>query len=136
MSIMKYLSIIALFSLLSCEQRPETLPYKDFTDKAINLAVDGRDYEFIELPDLYDGPARRIPAAPEDHLILVSRLQDRGFKVTKQQESNMQLSGKRILSVTLVKDDCECEVQKTYFFTQNISEYLVSEKIRCTKANR
>jgi hypothetical protein len=127
--------IAVLSSLISCEQKKESLPFKDFTDKAINLAVEGRDYEFIELPDLYKNPVTRIPAASDDSLILAARLQDRGFKITERRESNMQLSGKRILSVMLVKDDCECEVQKTYFFTQNISEYLVSEKMRCIGKN-
>lgn len=130
------ISTIGLLLLFSCAEKQESLPAVDFTDKILNVAIEGRDFQFIELPELYDRPATRIPAAPDDHLVLVTRLQDRGFKITKQQESNMQLSGRRILAVTLVKDDCECEVQKTYFYTQNISEFLVSEKIRCTKANR
>jgi hypothetical protein len=121
--------------LLSCVKKQHANNDSDFTDKVLTFAINNADDKYIELPELYESAASFIPETNDDHVILSDKLQLRGFKVTAVKRIDRQLLGRRILAVTLKNDSCQCEVDKTYYTTQNISQYLVTERIKCNSTS-
>ena len=131
---MKTLSALVLIILfLSCEEKQKSF---EFSDKLLDFVLENRDGRYIELPDLYDGKIREIPLDNEERLILAEKLKTRGFKVTDSRRGNYPLSGFQIVTLILINPVCECEVSKIYYSTTNISEYKVSERIKCSYASQ
>ncbi len=81
------------------------------------------NYEFI---DLYIGEEK-----PGEHekLVLDDYLKKGGFQITSSGRGNWTL-GPRIVSLTLKKDYCECEIKKLYYGTGKKIE-KVTERITC-----
>lgn len=128
---MKYTAIITIFLLFSCAEKSETYPSNDFGDKVVNFSIQNSNDTYVELPELYDRTKSFIPEDADENVILVEKLIVRGFKVIHTNRTNQQLSGRRIFTQTLLKENCQCEVAKIYYTTANISEYIVSERIKC-----
>jgi hypothetical protein len=130
------LSFLLLFQFCKQHKAEPVIIENDFTDKIVNLIIKEQDYQFLEFPQLYFNTVTFIPPIDQEYSILVKRLEERGFKAVSLNQINQQLSGRRIMSVILTKEQCECEVQKIYYSTANISEYIVSERMRCIKASK
>lgn len=117
--------------LIGCSPNPKPGYDRDFAESVITFSIEtGRD-ELIELPGLYDTPAQNIPDVKDDQLILAEKLITRGFRKTETTQANFPLLGRRIITVTLLKDSCRCEVSKIYYNGSNVSEYLRTERIKC-----
>lgn len=119
--------LLALIVLLSCENKKT----EDFTDRAISLMLENPKGESIELPDLYPERIRIIPSEKEEKLILAEKLQARGFEVKNIQRGASPLAGVRFVTLKLSKQNCICEVTKTYHSTEFVSEYKATERIKC-----
>lgn len=118
--------------LLGCEKpKPEPLPERDLVDRVINLLLKDDSYQFVEFPELYFNTAKHVLAIDQENIILVDRLERRGFRTVSVSQINRQLSHRRIIKVMLEKEKCECEVRKTYYSTARPDEFIVTESIRC-----
>jgi hypothetical protein len=120
-----------LFCSVSCKTDKEPDFDNDFIDRAISLATKHPEGKYIELPDLYDTPVNYIPENNDENFLITEKLKIRGFKTTGITRNDYQLLGRRVITMTLLKDDCQCEVSKVYYMTSNISEYIRSERIKC-----
>ena len=119
----------------SCNEKAKN-PYEDFNEKVVEFAIENSNNKFIELPNLYDLLSKEIVAKDGDEkLILVQILKKKGFKVKDWERGNHPL-GPRIIVLKLKKDNCECEVLKTYYSTDDLPNeiYKTTESIRCKKA--
>ncbi len=133
---MKHLSLLLLLILFfSCNKKLEDYSV-DFKEKVVNFVIDNFDDKFIELPNLYDSLATCIADDKNEKLILVQILKKKGFKIITWGRGNFPPLGARIISVTLKKDDCECEINKMYYSTISDSLYEMRENIKCKKASR
>lgn len=126
---MKKYSLIALFGIgiLSCETKKDA----DFTDQVISLVIANPTGNTVELPDLYNEVVRSIPDDASEQLILADRLKLRGFAEKSRNRGTLPLGGIRFVTVKLSKENCQCEVTKTYHSTAFVSEYVASERIKC-----
>lgn len=113
--------------LLSCEHKKN----EDFTDSVISLMLENPKGESVEFPDLYLERVRSIPTENEEKLILVEKLKTRGFTIKNTERGTSPLAGIRFVSVKLSKENCLCEVTKTYHSTEFVSEYKATERIKC-----
>ena len=134
---MKY--ILILFSILffSCNEKPKN-PHEDFNEKVVEFALENSNNKFIELPNLYDSLSKEIVAKDGDEkLILVQILKKKGFEIKDWGRGNHPL-GARIITTKLRKGNCECEVLKTYYSTDDLPKeiYKTTESIRCKKASQ
>jgi hypothetical protein len=133
---MKHVFRATILLLLSgCAKEVKVNDDIDFTDRVITFAVDHPEDTFVEMPGLYETHATHIPQAADEQFILAEKLEARGFKVVDTGSVNNQLSGRRMATLTLVKDNCECEVDKVYYSTLNVSQYVRTERIKCRRMN-
>ncbi len=126
--------LLPLLLLVSCsEKKSDNASDYDFADKVITFSIENQSGEYLELPELYDVPVNFIPNDADEHSILGSKLETRGYKRISIERTDEQLLGRKTVTLKLTKGDCQCDVQKIYVSTYNISQYLVSERIRCQK---
>ncbi|WP_268845955.1 hypothetical protein [Flavobacterium aestivum] len=133
---MKYIILFSIF-LFSCTEKPKNEPI-NFNEKVVDLAIENSNNQLIELSDLYDSKSKKNVANDEDEkLILVQILKKKGFEVKDWGRGNHPL-GPRMVVLILKKDSCECEVRKTYYSSNDLSEeiYKITESIKCKKAIR
>ena len=129
---MKYFTLIVSIILFSCNNKPQNQS-KDFDEKIVDFAIKTSNGKYIELPNLYDSMSKNIENDKIEKLILVQILKKKGFKVIDWGRGNHPL-GPRIVTLTLKKDSCECEVNKIYYsHSGNDSVDNVSERIKCYK---
>nr|WP_315144759.1 hypothetical protein [uncultured Flavobacterium sp.] len=128
---MKFLLLFVPLLFFSCNSKNDE-QYKDFNEKIVDFTIKNSDGKFIELPNLYDSLSKNIKDDKTEKLILVQILKKKGFEVINWERGNHPL-GSRIVSLTLKKDSCECEVDKIYY-SDNDSVANVSERIKCYKA--
>lgn len=83
----------------------------------------------LEIIDYYS-LMNAIPSDEEEHLMLVELLKSKGFEVTNYGRGNWEF-GPRIVSYTLQTDQCECQVDKLYYSTEQENTYRVTERIKC-----
>lgn len=121
--------LVIAFFFLSCNKSKELK--LDFIDKTIDLVIENSNGESIEFPDLYTNLTNKIDDDKDEKLKLVEKLKLKGFKVVNWGRGNNPPIGPRIVSVTLRKEECECEVTKIYYSTISESEYKMTEKIKC-----
>lgn len=93
----------------------------------------------IELTDLYLNEEKLLDYNFEKSIV-VEELKLNGFEL-KNVRFNKWASGPRIVSFKLVKQDCDCYVDKLYFYdyskpSETENEYRVTERIRCETTNR
>lgn len=87
----------------------------------------------IEFPALYDELFNGLPDDVNEKLILVEKLKERGFIVSEAGRGNVPPLGPRIVSRTMTKGDCRCEVSKIYYNTIPDSAWTASERIWCRR---
>ena len=129
---MKYLILFVSILLFSCNNKNQNKP-KDFNEKLVDFAIENSNGKFIELPNLYDSLPKNILDDKTEILIIAEILKKKDFKVINWGREN-HLLGPRIVSLTLRKDSCECEVNKIYY-SKNDSIDNVTERIKCYKVN-
>ncbi|WP_310560185.1 hypothetical protein [Flavobacterium sp.] len=127
---MKYIVIFVSVFLFSCNNKQQNQP-KNFNEKIVDFAIENSNDKFIELPNLYDSLSKNIVNDNTEKLILVQTLKNKSFKVINWGRGNHPL-GSRIVSITLKKDSCECEVDKIYYSSIDSIDN-VSERIKCYK---
>ncbi|MFT3796512.1 hypothetical protein [Flavobacterium sp.] len=134
---MKYILIFISVFFFSCNEKTKKQS-TEFNEKVVDFAIENSNDKFIELEDLYDLKSKEIVSKDEDEkLILVQILKKKGFTITNWGRGNHPL-GPRIVVLNLKKDNCECEVQKTYYSSDAFPGeiYKTTEKIKCKKASR
>ena len=130
---MKNLSILlVLLVCVSCEEKPQA---GDFNDRVLDFAIENGEYKFIELPDLYS-KTMAMSDEKSEQFLLAEKLKAKGFEVKKQTIGSASVSGIKVVTIILSKEFCECEVSKTYYPTPYESEYIVTEKVRCSDVSR
>lgn len=132
---MKYLILIFSIILFSCDEKLKDQS-TDFNEKIVDFTIKNSNDKFIELPNLYDSLSKQIMQKDEDEkLILVQILKKKGFEIINWGRGNHPL-GPRIITLTLKKDNCECEVDKIYYSADNLPDsiYVTTERIKCKKA--
>lgn len=129
---MKYFTLFLSIILFSCNNKPQNQS-KDFNEKIVDFAIENSNGKYIELPNLYDSLSKNIEADKTEKLVIVQILKKKDFKVINWGRGNHSL-GPRIVTLTLKKDNCECEVNKIYYsHSSNDSIDNVSERIKCYK---
>ena len=134
---MRYLTILISTLFFSCNEKPKKQT-TEFNEKIVEFAIENSNNKFIELPNLYDSLSKEIVAKDEDEkLILVQILKKKGFEIKDWGRGNHPL-GARIITLKLRKENCECEVLKTYYSTDDLPReiYKTTESIRCRKASQ
>lgn len=89
------------------------------------------DLEFIDLYPILDS----IPSDKYENLILVDSLMTKDFQVIEWGRGNW-MEGPRIVSYTMSNQQCECQIDKLYYSTEQEGKYKVTERIKCKKASR
>ena len=133
---MKYLIILITALFFSCNEKPKKQT-TEFNEKVVEFAIENSENIFIELPNLYDSLSKEIVNKDEDEkLVLVQILKKKGFEVKDWGRGNHPL-GARIIMLKLIKGNCECEVLKTYYSTDELPKeiYTTTESIRCKKTS-
>jgi len=127
--------LLLFFSLLlgSCTVKKE--PNLGFYDKALDFVIENSNGEIVEFPEIYDSLTSTIPDDDKEKLKLVEKLKAKGFTVTNWGRGNHML-GPRIIVINMKKNNCECEIAKTYYATSIDSLYQMTEKISCKKNHR
>jgi hypothetical protein len=151
MPIMKTKTTILLCILISCSnhnahEKINNSPYKtdyqmsnelsEINKKILELIINSDSSDCIEFPSLYSKLSNKIPNDSNENLIIASYLKSIGFKVTEWGRGNYPPLGPRIVSLTLVKENCKCTVDKIYYSTISDTLFSVSERIKCNKFNR
>lgn len=87
-----------------------------------------KDIEFIDLYPVLDS------IAPEKHekLVIVDSLKMKGFDITNWGKGNW-VGGPRIVSFTMSNQQCECQIDKLYYSTEQEGKYRVTERLKCKK---
>lgn len=129
---MKYFTLFLSIILFSCNNKPQNQS-KDFNEKIVDFAIENSNGKYIELSNLYDSLSKNIENDKTEKLILVQILKKKDFKVINWERGNHPLVP-RIVSLTLRKDSCECEVNKIYY-SRNDSIDNVTERIKCYKVH-
>ncbi|TPG36315.1 hypothetical protein [Flavobacterium pectinovorum] len=124
-----YYFLVITFLFLSCNKSKELKA--NFIDQTLDLIIENSNEESIEFPDLYANLTNKIDDDKDEKLKLVEKLKLKGFKIVNWGRGNNPPTGPRIVSVSLRKEECECEVTKIYYFTVSESEYKMTEKIKC-----
>jgi len=91
-------------------------------------------YNLIEFTDLYENEEKLLEFKSENSII-VEDLELNGFKLENHRFDNWS-SGPRIVSYKLTSQDCNCYVDKLYYYdyskpSETEKEYRVTERIRC-----
>ena len=111
------------------------LNYKEVKQKNIDsLLLDicsANDLEFISLYPILDS----ISSDKYENLILVDFLKKKNFKVIEWGHGNW-MEGPRIVSFIMSDQQCECQIDKLYYSTEQEGIYKVTERIKCNKASR
>jgi hypothetical protein len=130
---MKTKTLLAAMILSAAACKKESAPQygQDFTDKVVDLVIAAGNGQRISFPDLYTMKATRIPDPGDDRLTLADKLALRGFKVAGSRTEDAPLSGRHALVIEMVRDSCRCEISKVYSATENVSQYVQAESIRC-----
>lgn len=129
------LYLLFLLMILACSKKQEPDYGNNFYDKIISFAINNEEDKYIELPDLYEKTTDYIPEDKDENLKLAEKLKIRGFKVVDFKRQNFQFEGQQIITLTLKKGNCQCEVSKIYYSTSKISEYRRTERIKCIRVN-
>jgi hypothetical protein len=87
--------------------------------------------EFIDFYPILDS----IAIDKYEKLVLVDSLKSIGFKVTNWGRGNW-MDGPRIVNFTMSNEQCECQVDKLYYSTEQEGKYNVTERIKCIIASR
>lgn len=127
---MKRLLILSVL-LIGCSEKNKPGYDRDFAESVITFSIETGRNQWIELPELYDRPAPNIPDPKDDQLILADKLITRGFHQTEIKQAHFPLLSRRIVTSTLVKDSCRCEVSKIYYNSSDVSQYIRTERIKC-----
>jgi hypothetical protein len=123
--------LIVIMTLTSCLK--ENKSDNDFIEKVIDLTIETASGEYVQLPDLYDSLASKIPKDNDERMILVEKLKARGFKITNWGRGNIPPLGPRIVDVELMSGHCICEVTKTYYSTTVDTLYQMTEGMKCKR---
>ena len=131
-------SLYAIIFVVLASCAKENTSHKDFTDKLLDLttSTSNEGYsmeEYIQLTNLYDTLTNSLPEDDREKLILVEKLKQRGFEITRWGRGNLPALGPRIVDVELKKDDCICQVSKMYYFTTVDTLYQMAEGIVCKR---
>ncbi|MGN6436303.1 MAG: hypothetical protein ACTHMM_07200 [Agriterribacter sp.] len=110
------------------ENAPQT---KNFIENTIDLILKTKDNTTIELPFIYNSLVSKIPEDADEKSILADMLKKKGFNIIYWGRGNYPPRGERIVSITLQKGDCVCEVNKIYYSTLSDTLYEVAERIKC-----
>jgi hypothetical protein len=102
----------------------------------IELLIKEDSSDYIEFPELYPVLKNRIQSDENEILLIAEYLKSKGFKVSDWGRGNYPPLGPRIISITLIKGNCKCIVDKIYYSTTIDTLYTVSERIKCLKARR
>ena len=89
-----------------------------------------QDIEIIDLYPILDS----IASDEYENLILVDSIRAKGFEVTNWSRGNW-MEGPRIVSFTMSNEECECQVDKLYYSTEQKGKYKVTERIKCKKVS-
>lgn len=129
----KLISAFLLTQIFACREEPQKSESSQhaFVNRTIDFVVSQRANETIELPFIYTDLVSEIPSDANESSILADALKEKGFKVVNWGRGNYPPRGPRIVSLTLLKKDCICEVNKIYYFTTADSLYELSERIKC-----
>lgn len=103
----------------------------DFLEELLDLVIERKDNNMIELPNLYDSLTRKIVEDKFEKLKIAERLKKRGFLVIDWGRGNKPPCGTRIICLTLQKEDCICEVTKVYYQTMFDTLFEMHESINC-----
>ena len=125
------ISLVVIVMLPSCSK--ENKSDKDFIDKVIDLSIETSSGEYVQLSDLYDRFADKIPADNDEKVILVDKLKTRGFKVTNWGRGNFPPLAPRIINIELMNGRCICDVTKTYYATTVDTLYQMTEGVKCRR---
>ena len=109
--------------------------YKPITkDNFFNIFSDLKYDNAYEVIDFYSNKTNeQIPEI--DTLKISEYLKLKGFKVTGWGRGNW-IFGPRIISLTLEKDSCTCQVDKLYYTQDSLTDYKVTERILCKKTKK
>lgn len=102
----------------------------ELNQKIISLVVENANDKFIEFPDLYSELYPLIPDDENESLKIVDFLKFKGFETSNWGRGNYPPLGPRIISITLNKGNCECQVDKIYYNT-NSENFLATERVKC-----
>ena len=121
-----------ILTAISCKTRVNKNLSKpqSLIEDIVDLAIERKDNNNIELPSIYDSLATRIPDDSSETLMLAESLKKRGFKVINWVRGNSPRTS-RFVYLTLQKADCFCEVSKMYYSTASDTLYEMAERISC-----
>jgi hypothetical protein len=124
---------LAFILAISCQKEvKESLAgSKDFYGIIIDMAIEQKSNIPIELPEIYDSLATKLPNDGDETIILAQKLKQRGFKVIDWGRGNYPPKGPRIINLILQKENCVCEVRKMYHYSIIDTLYEMSESIKC-----
>jgi hypothetical protein len=106
----------------------------DFVSEVVDLAIRLKNDQPLELSTLSDSLVSELPVDSVETLILAEELKRKGFTVVDWGRGNFLPNGVRIVTLRLVKDDCQCTINKMYYSTVEDNMYQIREAISC-KAN-
>jgi hypothetical protein len=146
MNIKKIIGFCLILVLFSCSNKSGEKIEKGNNEQSIGWSYQkvGREYfdsllidicstpdlEFIDLYPIQDS----ILHDKFEKLYLVTYLKTNGFKVTDWGRGNW-MKGPRIVSYTMLNEECNCMVDKLYYTNETDNKYKVTERIRCRKIN-
>ncbi|WP_430817552.1 hypothetical protein [Carboxylicivirga sp. RSCT41] len=111
------------------ESRKNNLTYREVKKNYIDsLMIDICSTQGIEFVDLYP-MLDSIASDKYESLVLVDSLKMKGFKVTNWGRGNW-MEGPRIVSITMLNEQCECKIDKLYYSTDQVGKYKVTERIK------
>ena len=106
----------------------------DFHDKIINLCVNEKVGETIELTEIYDSLSSEYLIVDSlEKVILVEKMKVQGFEVINWGRGNFP-EGPRIIHYELKKGECICEVNKKYYSIDGCdNKWKMTESISCSE---
>lgn len=126
---MKKAALLSLFVWVSsaCENKPT----EDFTDRIIAVVLENPKGQSIEFPDLYPEKINAIASEQQERLLIAEKLTARGFQLKSTDREFSPLAGTRRVIQKLSKENCLCEVTKTYHSTEIVSQFTATERLKC-----
>jgi hypothetical protein len=119
-------SFFIFICFLSCRNQNDS-----FKAKLIDIIIQEKNGQVLEFPELYDSLANNTAFNRPEISFLVEDLKKRGFILIDSGYGNYPPIGPRIVSYDLKKGSCKCTVNKIYYSTRSVSQYRVSESIKC-----
>ena len=104
--------------------------HRNYMDSLMLDVCSTKDLEFIDLYPVLDS----IASNQHENLVLVDALKSKGFKVTNWGRGNW-MEGPRMVSFTMSNHQCECQLEKLYYSTEQKGKYRVTERIKCKEAS-